>query len=211
VEHGAGHGRVMTTAADPGRRELHKQATRRAIEDVALALFAERGFDGVTVDEIVAAADVSKRTFYRYYEAKEDVLLAEHRRLLPLVHDALLARPAEERLLDALAEALLEAGRQLGPDAGRLLDKTRLLFETPSLAARIAQHQLAWERAFADTIAARQGLTADQRPRAELLAAALLAALRVMTRRWLRRGAPEGFAADLTAQFRELRAGLAEI
>ena len=70
-------------------RERKKQRTRQAISDAATALFAERGFDAVTIDEVAAAAEVSKKTIFNYFGSKEDLLFDE-------------AEAAEARLLAAV-------------------------------------------------------------------------------------------------------------
>ena len=66
---------VMNAAALP-RREIKKQATRQKIVEASVRIFAERGIDAATVDEIAAAADVGKGTIYNYFETKEDIVVA---------------------------------------------------------------------------------------------------------------------------------------
>jgi AcrR family transcriptional regulator len=91
-----------------GRREENKQRTRSALESAAARLFEERGFDGTTVRDIAAAAGVGERTFFRYFPSKEDLVFQEIRNLLPGLMQRVRERPAEERLLTALLEAMLE-------------------------------------------------------------------------------------------------------
>ena len=76
-----------------GLRERNKLRRSEQITQAALRLFAERGFDGATIDEIAAAADVSRRTFFRYFARKEDVILDWKRQMADELRDAIDARP----------------------------------------------------------------------------------------------------------------------
>jgi len=76
------------------------------LEAVALAMFKERGFDTVTVDEIAAEAQISARTFYRYFPTKEDILQVRLRRRGEALSDALAKRPREEHPLHSLRVAV---------------------------------------------------------------------------------------------------------
>ena len=72
----------------PGLRERKKLMTRRALVDAAQRLFEERGYDGVTVAEIADAADVSVKTLFTYFAAKEDLAFAEEGVLVVRPHPA---------------------------------------------------------------------------------------------------------------------------
>lgn len=149
-------------------RERKKLGTRRALEEAALDLFAARGFDGVTVEEIAAAAGVSSRTFFRYFGAKEDVVLGPLLAARDALRDALAATPADAPVLDALRGALERLAAHLavlGPDVIRRVAVVRA---TPVLAARLVQVREEWRALLLHDAAARLGVdpAVDLRPHA---------------------------------------------
>src|SRR4051795_4333102 len=85
-----------------GLRERKKLATRLALHKAALQLVAERGLDGVSVDDIAERADVSPRTFFNYFTSKDDAVLGLDPTGPQRQAAALLARPAGESALQVL-------------------------------------------------------------------------------------------------------------
>ncbi|MGE6036642.1 TetR family transcriptional regulator, partial [Klebsiella pneumoniae] len=63
-------------APPTGVRERKRRETLRRITDAGVRLFIEKGFDGTTVDEVAAAAGISRRTFFHYFDSKDDILLS---------------------------------------------------------------------------------------------------------------------------------------
>ncbi len=151
----------------------------------ALRLFAERGFDVVSVDDIAARADVSRRTFFRYFASKEDVLLSDHPRRLAHLRRALGGRPEDEPALTALRHAILSMAGGYEEERQRLLDRARIMARTPSLHARSLAHQRLWEEAVADMVAERMGVDPAVDLRPGVVAATTLASLRVAVAAWL--------------------------
>jgi AcrR family transcriptional regulator len=96
------------TPVEAGLRERKKERTHDAIRDAALELFRDKGYDGTTVDDIAAAADISPRTFFRYYANKEEVLFSKFDETLELLRDFLYAFPPEVTVGQALRAALNE-------------------------------------------------------------------------------------------------------
>ncbi|MEW2413226.1 TetR family transcriptional regulator [Streptomyces sp. NPDC046866] len=119
-------------------RERKKLRTRQALIDAALDLFGTHGFDGVTLDGLCEAVEVSKRTFFRYFDSKEDVAMAPTQDLWAAFLDVLKTSPADGRALLALFEdALAEAIGRMPADgwAERALASRRLASRTPSMDA----------------------------------------------------------------------------
>ena len=88
-----------------GKRELNKRATREALDAAAKQLFAERGYANTTVRDIADAAGVTERTFFRYFAGKEELILDEVLGWMPVLQQAILARPADEPPLVAVLRA----------------------------------------------------------------------------------------------------------
>ena len=78
--------------SSPGLRERKKQKTRWAIQEHAMRLFAQQGYDETTVEQIAAAAEISPSTFFRYFKTKEDVVVQD--RYDDMIVEAVVAAPA---------------------------------------------------------------------------------------------------------------------
>jgi AcrR family transcriptional regulator len=115
--------------APAGRREASKQATRTALRASANRLFAERGYEATTVRDIAREANVTERTFYRYFNGKEALLGEEYRAWLEALADAIRGRPAAEPAFTAVRHAIMAVGRPIlgatGPAPPFLLSDDR--------------------------------------------------------------------------------------
>lgn len=170
-----------------GLRERKKLRTRKELAATALRLFAERGYDAVTVEEIADAVEVSPRTFFRYFPSKEDVLFADEPQLVAALRGALVRRPRGEPVLEAILNALLELADVFVDDPERILFHARIIAATPSLRSRGLEQQAKLEAALAGVIAERLGLDIEREMAPRLVAAGTVAALRVALDHWTER------------------------
>ncbi|MDF2740582.1 MAG: TetR-family transcriptional regulator [Actinomycetia bacterium] len=179
----------METARQPhdgpprSLRERRRLRTRRTIQAQALRLFADKGFQATTIEEIAAAAEMAPRTFFRYFPTKEEVVFwAEYP---PTLAGFVAARPDDEPALEALHHGItdgLAAWDQDG-ERERMLERLRLAFRTPALHPRMRQQQAHWAAELAETLADRLG----ERPDAlevRAAAAAVAAAVWVAAEEW---------------------------
>jgi len=159
-------------AVDIGERK--RRAIRGELSEVALRLLTDRGFDSLTIDEIAAAAGVSRRTFFRYFTSKEDVVFAFLDQWAVRLAADIVARPAEE---DPVA-AVQNSFRQLtAAYDDRALELVRLVRETPSLQQqeRINREHLRF--AVVNALAMRLGLDVERDMRPQILATIAFAPL----------------------------------
>ena len=139
-------------------RAQKKATTKQAIQEHALRLFVEKGYDATTVDEIAAAAGVSHMTFFRYFPRKEEVV--EYDEYDPLLEDLIAARPPDEPPLVVLHNAIrVGLERILTTDREALLIRTRLVLRNPVLRSRNLVAQDTTRDLFANALARRAGLT----------------------------------------------------
>jgi AcrR family transcriptional regulator len=139
-----------------GLRELKKQRTRAAIQEHAVRLFTEQGYDATTVEQIAAAAEVSPATFFRYFKTKEDVVIEDD--YDPMLVAVLEAAPADLPPLRALRVALREAFAQL-PEAEmrQIFERTKLIMSVPALRARSLDNMVGTINVLAPPLARRLG------------------------------------------------------
>jgi AcrR family transcriptional regulator len=136
-------------------RDRRKRRTAEAIVAGALELFEERGFDRTTIDQIAASADISRRTFFRYFADKEELFFAEDERLLEVIEDTLDGAPVGEPVLELARRAARALATHSVADPQRRLARERLIAATPSLQARRLAKNLRWEQAIAARLVAR--------------------------------------------------------
>jgi mycofactocin system transcriptional regulator len=168
-------------------------------------MFADKGFHETTVDEIAAAAGVSRRTFFRYYDAKSAVLWSEFDREVATIRTTLAEAPGDVPVMAAVRHAVLAANHYHAEDVPELRMRMHLISTVPELAASATIHYDAWERAVAEFVARRSGQPADS---LYPLAAgrATLAACRAAYERWAAR-ADADLTLYLDAALRALSAG----
>ena len=214
-----------TTEAPLGLRERKKQQTRAHIADTARRLFAERGFEAVTVAEVARAADVSEKTVFNYFPTKEDLFYsgmeAFEEKLIGVVRD----RAPGESVLDAFRGFFLAPAGEFALDGGgspreateRILNVTRVIVESPALRARERQVLERYGDTLAGLIAEETGADPDDVEPC-VVAHALLAVHRNLieyVRRRVLAGASapeiaEGLRAEAEAALARLEGGLGD-
>lgn len=149
----------MDSVATPSLRERHRADTERALRQSAMRLFAAKGFRETSVDEIAAGAGVSRSTFFRYFGSKDALAMQRTHEMGARFAELLRTRPADERPLDALEEALVALAREAaGPeDAQQLRDQAAIFSDDPVLAAKEAEARTHWIGVISDVLAQRAG------------------------------------------------------
>lgn len=175
----------------PGLRERHMDRTRAAIVDAALALFSEQGFTVTTVDAIAERADVGRRTFFRYFPAKESVLFHDIDVQIHEMLDNLTARPAGEPPFEALVAVLLQSAGRFSADVEKRELLAKVAHECDNL---LVHHRAVIMRRLEDLITAeiarRAGVPAEDLGTGAAVAA-ILAAYGAAVRRWILDGASQ--------------------
>ena len=182
-------------------RERHAIETRQRIVDVALALFLEQGYEATTTDEIAEKADVSPRTFFRYFATKEALLFHDFEDRLAKLKDHIGARPPGEPPAETLVIVLrgIIAELETTSDMHRLT--AQLLAERPSLRSyqrtTIAEHA---EREVTAALANHVGCSSDDLG-LRVLVAAVAACFDIAVRDWIDSDEPldESFTRTMAA------------
>ena len=149
----------MTEA--PPARGRRPSTSRQDVARAALELFARQGYHETTVDEIAAAVGVSRRTFFRYYESKPDVVWGEFDDELVRLRERLAEAPDDEPMLDVLRRAVMATNRFGAGELDELRIRIGLISSVPTLVAHSAVRYAAWCEVVAAFVARRLGSDAE--------------------------------------------------
>jgi mycofactocin system transcriptional regulator len=123
----------------------------------ALDLFARQGYDHTTVDEIAAAVGVSRRTFFRYYDSKREVVWGEFDAELVRLRHELEGAPEDQPMMDVLRQAVMATNRFGARELDELRIRMGLISSVPSLVAHSALRYAEWCEVVAGFVAGRIG------------------------------------------------------
>jgi AcrR family transcriptional regulator len=181
-------------------RSRSRENLRAEIAEVAFRIFAERGFDQVTATEVAAAAGVSRASFFRYFESKEDAVFVVQEEVGVEVAEALTRRPAGEDAWMALRRAIdvVVLPYQSAPD--EMLARLRLIRCTPALRSHQLDRLDQWKQVIGAALAERLGADAEDIAVAALVAAALGAFDAALTR-WSESDGAEDLTGLIDAAF----------
>jgi AcrR family transcriptional regulator len=144
----------------PGLRERKKAKTRAAIQEHALRLFREQGYDATTVEQIADAAEVSPSTFFRYFGSKEDVVAYDA--WDPLILDAWRAAWPELGPVGAIRHAMAAVFGSMTPEQkAEMMSRGRLLYSVPELRTAAIGELIRSTQMVIDELAAMLGRPAD--------------------------------------------------
>ncbi|WP_028925310.1 TetR/AcrR family transcriptional regulator [Pseudonocardia acaciae] len=168
-------------------RERKKARTREDLARVALRMFLERGFESTTLDELVDAVEVSKRTFFRTYRSKEDVGIAAETELWEAYLDRLERREPHGTVLTELCATLTETIAAMGEEwSWRFLATRGLAARTPALRDHSDLTSLIVQRRLVEILEAKLDIDGREDVRLRLLGELALGAWRCAAKNWIR-------------------------
>ncbi|GGH48781.1 TetR family transcriptional regulator [Microbacterium album] len=166
---------------------------RAQISQIALDLCVEAGYDGTTVEQICAAADISRTTFFRYFASKDDALLGDVDSIGLELLEALRERPDEEPVWHSLRHALGALIRGYASDPDRTRQVITLMDSAPSLAAAHLGKHARWSPLLRPEVSRRLRIDPDDRsdPRPHALISSALSCADAALAAWSVPGTPD--------------------
>jgi AcrR family transcriptional regulator len=190
------------------RHEIQRRATRDALRETALEMFAREGFDNVTIADVALAVGVTERTFYRHFPTKEAVLFQDYQYRLEWLSSALALRPADEAVFESVLMAVASFPHDI-----EIVRQAAMMRSSMISGTRVADHLRIVQTSFAAVLSdfVRQRQTAH--PDIDLLAsvagnviaAALVSAVEV----WGLSGCTEDVEALVSRSIEYVQSGLA--
>jgi AcrR family transcriptional regulator len=168
---------------------VRDQASAPRVRDrlalAAVELFQTHGYAETTIEDIASRAGIGRRTFFRYYRTKEDVIFPDHDQLLLRVRERLFLLP-DEPAIDAVTEAVKIVLHEYVETRDISLVRYRLVSQVPALREREVVSVARYQRLFRERLAEAGESSTEASLRAELVASSVAAAHNQVLRRWLR-------------------------
>ncbi|MEV7192432.1 TetR family transcriptional regulator [Streptomyces sp. NPDC093510] len=175
---------VVTSRPRISMAERKRRLVSDELTESALQLLALKGYDAVTVDEIVTTAGVSRRTFFRYFASKEDVVVQFLADMGTGMRAELADRPTGELPSEALLHAVKVPLAACSDHFERALSVVQLILRTPALLARFLERQAQWRDDLTEEMGRRTGLDPDVELYPRLAAGIALTAFDAVLQRW---------------------------
>ncbi|MBL1066983.1 TetR family transcriptional regulator [Streptomyces sp. 7-21] len=199
----------MVQPAHPARPQVSQRLkVRRQLAAAAMELFATKGYEATTVDEIAAAAGVARRTFFRHFRSKEEAIFPDHDDTLERVKAVLDAAPAQENPIDTVCRGIKEVMKMYAASPAVSVERYKLTREVPALREREIASVSRYERLFTRYLLTHfdeNSHHGDEPLLAEVAASAVVTAHNHVLRRWLRRDGKGDVEADLDRAFAIVR------
>lgn len=198
----------LERAGEGSLRARNRSERRAALVDAAYALFRERGYAATTMDDVAARAGLSRRTAFRYFASKEELVFPERDARVALLRSLLAPRDGE-RAFDTVRRACLALARHYQADRERLLLQWEIVRREPALLGRELELDRAYEDVIEEAFLAGERESARARRRARVRASAVVGAVRATLREWMEGGASADLVRLGRETFAELESGLA--
>lgn len=140
-----------------GRGGRPRATSRAELERIGFELFARRGFDAVTVDDIAAVAGIGRRTFFRYFSSKNDLVWGDFATHLEWLRELLAAVPRDVPVMTALRTAIVEFNRFDPETVPWHRRRMELILHVPALQADSTLRYTAWREIVTEFAASRTG------------------------------------------------------
>jgi TetR/AcrR family transcriptional regulator, regulator of mycofactocin system len=211
-----GHGSLVFVTSDSGKIGAQPGmgrppvTSRAALERLAFELFARRGFDQTTIDDIAAAVGIGRRTFFRYFASKNDLVWGDFEEHLLQLRKLLDESDPGVPMMDALRRAVVEFNRFDPREVPWHRQRMELILRVPTLQADATLRYASWRMVIAEFVAARIGLAPSAMvPR--LTGHVLLGAAVAAYEHWLSCDAETELSGLLDEAIRRVAAGLAAV
>ena len=193
----------------PKDRRRSKLAAQ--IERTALSMFVQRGINAVTIDQISDAADISRRTFFRYFASKEDLLLGDRQRYDDSLARAVAKEQPSQSAVRMLRDILVEMSHEVEAEADIARLRLELFRKYPEEMSGAFEQQRAWSSTFKAMVAQRMGLDDSRDMRPALIVRVMMSAANVALQNWFTKGAEQPLHELVESTVDQTIAGLKEL